>query len=87
MTEINSALTGANENQNDGETLSTETLWTMEQVAFRLGVSPATIRGLRYRDEFIDPIFIGRQMRWDPADVDAYKAELKAKQRAKRTAA
>ncbi|GAA2735018.1 hypothetical protein GCM10009867_16400 [Pedococcus aerophilus] len=47
-------------------------LLTIDQVADRLGVTVPSVRWLRQDGRFAPAIRIGRRLRWDAADVDAW---------------
>lgn len=53
-------------------------LLNLDQSAAYLTVTPGVIRGQRYRDSFPDPVFIGKKMRWDTRDLDAWIDDKRA---------
>jgi predicted DNA-binding transcriptional regulator AlpA len=50
----------------------TVALWTIQDLAEFLKTTPATIYGLRYRREGPAAIRVGKELRFDPADVRAW---------------
>lgn len=52
--------------------LRIESLWTIETVAQRLGVSRRHIHRLMERGGFVPPIRIGGALRFDPLDIEDY---------------
>ena len=50
-------------------------LYTIEQAAAKLTVSPATVRREWKRGALAPPIRVGRQLRWTDADLQDYLDE------------
>lgn len=51
-----------------------EHLISYERVAQRLDCSPATVRRMASRGEFLPPILVGNLLRWRERDVNAWIA-------------
>lgn len=45
---------------------------TLNELADRLSVSPRVIYGLRYRGDGPPGVRVGRELRFDPADIDRW---------------
>ncbi|MBK3560503.1 helix-turn-helix domain-containing protein [Streptomyces sp. MBT56] len=47
-------------------------LWTVADVARRLGVSEATVRTYRWRGDMPAPSYVGRTPVWDPLTIEEW---------------
>jgi len=57
------------------ETSVPRLLWTVDEVARAIGVTPDCVRNL-HRVGLLAGVRVGRYLRWRPADVEAYVKRL-----------
>ena len=54
-----------------------EPFWDIRAAATYLGISPKTVEKMRNCGDFPAAIVIGRSVRWEPSDVQAWAASKK----------
>ncbi|MFF9334526.1 helix-turn-helix transcriptional regulator [Streptomyces albogriseolus] len=55
-----------------GRLVPDERLWTVADVAQRLGVSEATVRSYRWRGTLPEPRYVGRTPVWEPGAIEEW---------------
>ncbi|MFJ2266701.1 helix-turn-helix transcriptional regulator [Streptomyces sp. NPDC087849] len=54
------------------EPVTDDRLWTVADVARKLGVSEATVRTYRWRGDLPDPSYVGRTPVWQPSVIEEW---------------